>query len=261
MAGRLEGMTEAVVLDYRESPASPGLAGDVACLWTQHVSPGSSPAVHRVLPDGCIDLIWGLDNGVQVAGPDTGPVLAALHPGVRITGLRFRPGRAPRFLGVPASELVDGRAPLGDLWGNEAALLAERLAEAPSQPAAHAAFEAAVHDRLATAEAPDPLIAAIVHRLTAYQARVAALAWDLGVSERQLLRRCEKAVGYGPKKLDRVLRLRRLLGLASRHPEAGLARLAAESGYADQAHLSRDCRQLTGLAPTALMSGMAGSRP
>ena len=150
-------MTDAVVLDYRESPAGPRLADDVACLWTQDVSAGSSPAVHRVFPDGCIDLIWGLDHEVSVAGPDTGAVLVPLHPGARLTGLRFRPGRAARFLGVPSSDLVDARPSLDALWGHEAARLAERIAEAPSREAQAAVLEAAVHDRLATAAEPDQL--------------------------------------------------------------------------------------------------------
>jgi AraC-like DNA-binding protein len=257
-------MNGAVVLGYREAPAEPGLSPDVACLWTQDVSTGSAPAVHRVIPDGCIDLVWGLDDSVQVAGPDTGPVLAALRPGTRLAGLRFRSGRAARFLRVPASELVDTRVSLEEVWAGDSVRLAERLSErlaaAPTRAAQLRILAAMVHERLATAPAPDRLVATAVRQLSAGRAPVAALARDLGVSERHLLRRCQAEVGYGPKKLDRVLRLRRFLRLAGQRPDETLAGLAAESGYADQAHLARDCRQLTGLAPTALLSWPA-SRP
>jgi AraC-like DNA-binding protein len=191
--------------------------------------------------------------GVSVAGPDTGPVLASLRPGARVIGLRFRPGRAARFLGVPASEIVDSRPSLDELWGDDAERLAEQLAAAPTRAAQRLVLEAAVRERLTTAADPDHLVAAAVRRLATRRAPVATLARDLGVSERHLLRRCQAAVGYGPKKLDRVLRLGRLLRLAGRHPGVSLAVLAAECGYADQAHLGRDCRQLTGLVPTALV--------
>ena len=79
------------------------------------------------------------------------------------------------------------------------------------------------------------------------------MARQLGVSERQLHRRCVAAVGYGPVLLRRVLRFRRVV---TRIDAGGalddLAGLAALAGYADQAHLTRESRDLAGLAPVAL---------
>jgi hypothetical protein len=69
------------------------------------------------------------------------------------------------------------------------------------------------------------------------------------VSERRLRRRFVQAVGYGPATYLRVSRFQRAVALAPRAP--GLAALAAAAGYSDQAHLSRDCRALTGLTPRA----------
>ncbi len=83
---------------------------------------------------------------------------------------------------------------------------------------------------------------------------VAELAWRAGLSERQLHRRCLAAFGYGPKTLDRVLRLQRFLALGRADPGAGLARLAADAGYADQAHLGHDCRALAGATPGVLIA-------
>ncbi len=64
----------------------------------------AAPLVQRVVPDGCVDLIWGPD-GPHVAGPDTGHFLAALRPGERFTGIRFRPGAVGEVFGVPPEEL------------------------------------------------------------------------------------------------------------------------------------------------------------
>ena len=74
---------------------------------------------------------------------------------------------------------------------------------------------------------------------------------------RQLRRRCHAAVGYGPKTLQRVLRFRRFVsridaGLPSGQAAHDLAALAVQVGYADQAHLTRECRALAGLTPAAL---------
>ena len=83
---------------------------------------------------------------------------------------------------------------------------------------------------------------------------MAELARQAGLSERQLHRRCVPAFGYGPKTLDRILRLQRFLALGRAEPGAGLARLAADAGYADQAHLGRDCRALAGATPAQLLA-------
>jgi AraC-like DNA-binding protein len=73
------------------------------------------------------------------------------------------------------------------------------------------------------------------------------VAGELGISERQLRRVVEAEVGYGPKRLGRVLRLRRALERVRSGAE--LAEVAYSSGYADQAHFARDCRELAGVPP------------
>jgi AraC-like DNA-binding protein len=110
--------------------------------------------------------------------------------------------------------------------------------------------------RRPTLSRPDTLVLAAARSLGMPGSRVGALSRALAISERQLLRRFDAAVGYGPKTLDRVLRFRRFLSLA---PEVasgddGLARLGAELGYADQAHLSRECVRLSGLSPARLVA-------
>ncbi|MCZ4495406.1 MAG: AraC family transcriptional regulator, partial [Conexibacter sp.] len=75
---------------------------------------------------------------------------------------------------------------------------------------------------------------------------------------RQLRRRFVRAVGYWPATLARVQRFQRFLGHAQRTPGASLARLAADAGYADQAHLARECRRLAGVPPSALLAAGAG---
>ncbi|MGH2718808.1 MAG: helix-turn-helix domain-containing protein, partial [Actinomycetota bacterium] len=82
---------------------------------------------------------------------------------------------------------------------------------------------------------------------------VARLAKALYLSERQLRRRFDAAVGYGPKMLQRVLRFRGLLArLAEPGPAPDLARVASDLGYADQAHLTREARELAGQTPMQL---------
>jgi AraC-like DNA-binding protein len=226
---------------YRERPSRlPG-----AAVWTVAAEVGRE--VGRILPDGCTDLIWD-GRQLLVAGPDTRAHLAERMPGVRYTGLRFPPGTGPAVFGLPAGEVRDRRVRLADVWSaGEARRLAERVAGAPDPGAA---LEALAAGRLRSAAGPDPLDAAVAGQLRAGRP-VADVARGTGLSERQLHRRSLAAFGYGPKTLARVLRMVRALDLARRGEP--LAAVAARTGYADQAHLTREVRSLTGLSPAALL--------
>ena len=107
---------------------------------------------------------------------------------------------------------------------------------------------------LVTERPPDRLVLDAVHLLGRPGARADLVAARLGLGERQLRRRCQAAVGYGPRMLTRVLRFRRFLSRAeAAGTVADLAGLAAEVGYADQAHLTRESTRLAGLPPAALV--------
>lgn len=79
---------------------------------------------------------------------------------------------------------------------------------------------------------------------------IGAIAERVGLSARQLQRRSASAFGYGTKTLQRILRLQRALLLV--RDGARAADSAALSGYADQAHLARDVKELAGVPLTAL---------
>jgi hypothetical protein len=127
----------------------------------------------------------------------------ALAPESRLVGVRLRPGVAGAVLGLPASELCDTVSDAADVLGREvAAALPEELA-AGQDP--HALLRRAVE--LRRVREPDPLVSAAVRALGRPRARVDVVAVELGVSARQLHRRISDAVGYGPKMLQRVLRV------------------------------------------------------
>ena len=209
---------------YEEGPSR--LPGVLA--WRSEAGPAGSTV--RVLPDGCTDLMWWGDELV-VAGPDTTAFLATSPPGACCFALRFRTGVGPALLGVPADELRDRRVPLADLWGPV------RLTG--TDPVA--ALEHLVASRWRD---PDPLLTGVAGLLRAGEP-VAAVAARTGLSARQLHRRSVTAFGYGPKLLARIFRLQRAL----RRARAGtpFATVAATAGYADQAHLSREVRELAGV--------------
>ncbi|MFC5730989.1 MULTISPECIES: helix-turn-helix transcriptional regulator [Nocardioides] len=221
---------------YREFQAPTGLEPSVACLWQQDAVDAGEL---RVVPDGCVDLLWFGDHLI-VAGADTGPLVWKSVP--PIVGVRLRPGVAGGVLGVPASEVRDQMVPLGEFWPE-----AHRLTGFPLHQSEQ--LRALTQLVLRHRSAPDPLTAAAAHMLAEADTRVGTVADDLGVSERQLHRRMSDAVGYGPKTLARVMRLRRLVGTTA----GSLADRAHASGYASQSHMSDEVRRLTGLTPVRFL--------
>ena len=218
----------------------------VACLWAQVTTEGADRA-GLVLPDGCTDLIWEQGRGAFVAGPDTGPAPTTMAAGTVILGVRFRPPAGGPALGIPLSELRDRRVDLADLRPAEAGRLPAAL-----DPQAAAARVLDVTAALLDDGAPDPAVTWAARLLRDPQARTEEVAAAVGLSMRQLRRRCHAAVGYGPKTLQRVLRFRRFVSRIDACPDLDLAAIAAEAGYADQAHLTRECAKLSGLTPAAL---------
>jgi AraC-like DNA-binding protein len=227
--------------DYRERPAPLSLHQAIACIWTRR---GDGSAV-RVLPDGCTDIIWRPSTGALVVGPDTGPVLSPTSKDEFVLGVRLRPGAGGAAYGLPLWEIRDRRVALTDLGLDPVGELHGGL-----DPQTAMARLIALATRLAHHRPPDLAVQAATLRLSDPRQRIDRLADDVGLSDRQLRRRFNDAVGYGPKTLQRVLRLQRFRTMRSLE----LVRAAAEAGYADQAHLTHDCRRLTGLSPSGLRS-------
>jgi methylphosphotriester-DNA--protein-cysteine methyltransferase len=231
---------------YREYRPPVGLEAVVACLWERQPA---EPRAQRVVPDGCVDLIWLAERELVIAGADTRPRSVELPAQARSSGIRLRPGAAGAVLGLPASEVCDRQVAAASVWGARAATLQDAIAGAA--PARRLELLAGAVARRAAE--PDALVIAAARRLAVPGVRIAGVAAELGVSERQLHRRMRAAVGYGPKMLARVARLRRLVALA----DESLASRALDAGYANQAHMNDEVRRLTGTTPVRFLKDAA----
>jgi AraC-like DNA-binding protein len=219
------------------------LGVDGAVMWSRDGAAEERTA--RILPDGCIDLIWSAGR-VMVAGPDTTAREVRTPAGVSYVAVRFAPGQAPALLGVPADRLRDSQPDLDDIWPGRGRRLAERVSDASDRPAALAALVLAGLRR----SRPDALAREVARRLRGGEP-VERVADSVGLSPRQLHRRSLAAFGYGPKTLARVLRLDRAMSLA--RAGSALADVAATAGYSDQAHFTREVRSLAGVTPRVLL--------
>lgn len=244
---------------YVERIPVSALAGRVRTVWVQCTGP--LPYLQRNLPTGGVELHCPIGELPRLVGPLTGPSAHALPAYTTVVGARFWPGAASPVLGLPADELVDLTVQLNDLWGGAAARLGELLAAAPGPDAALEMLQRYLVCRQERMVRSDPLIAEAVRRLMPWQpVEIDPLAAQLAISTSQLRRRFLTTVGVGPKVLQRTLRFQGYLALAQAAagrpvPDGRVADLAAEVGYADHAHLSRECLRLTGVTPRELLGG------
>jgi AraC-like DNA-binding protein len=241
---------------YRETGPPPGFAQAVECFWSSEAPAPGAPQRHHVLPDGCMDILFDfraeMREPVTIVGTMSRALVVETGGATDLFGIRFRPGGLPALLRLDAAELRDASLDLAAIAGPLARELWERLAEA--SPSARPGIAA-------RALPPSP-----VDRLVAHcAARIAASAGTLPIAELERstgagARRIERAfarhVGVGPKVFARIARFRALVA-AAQAGEGGWADLAAAAGYADQPHMTREFRHLSGLSPGEWLASAA----
>jgi len=84
----------------------------VDCFWFRFTGDDGADLRPRIVPDGCIDIVWVGDREPSIVGPATRSALPTLPSHCICIGVRFRPGMAPSLLGIPAHELVNMEVPL-----------------------------------------------------------------------------------------------------------------------------------------------------
>ncbi len=251
---------------YRQFRPPPHLSAFVDAFWLYLPAEGATEAPElRVLPDGCIDLIAGLGLGrpgesvaptsLEVCGPTDRHRLVGLPPAVAWAGARFRIGAAARLLDIHPPDLLRSQVPALDCSCGYAALL-DRMAICPTPGRALEAmssFLSTLADRARMGPNDDRTARAIsMLGRPGGDARVSQVARTLEVSERTLHRDVRAAVGLSPKSLGRVLRFQRLLARLESGSFADLCSLALDTGYSDQAHMTREVAEFAGVTPTAL---------
>jgi AraC-like DNA-binding protein len=218
---------------------------------------GFSDIIFRAFGDGASGIAKGDIHAVgaqpqafDIPDPDVSATLV----------VRFRPGAAHLFFRVPMNELTDSVVPLQELWGTAGSELLDRLMETPATATWLNVVENALNAQLEQAEAlrtssvPVAALAAETIARSSEAQSVHAVAKQLGLSERQLLRRFQEAIGLGPKQYARIARFQRAILIASKSDSPRWAELSVEAGYCDQAHLIYDCQKLTGMSPIQFMS-------
>jgi AraC-like DNA-binding protein len=207
---------------------------------------------------------WQIESGTQrsaqrhdsfVAGLHTAPSLVEGADAWACIELRLTPLGARRLLGRPMHELVNRTLDLDELLP-EARDLNGRLRDTSAWDERFDLVESFLLRRMDESAPPPPAVEWSWARLQRSHGRtpISALADELGWSHRRLIARFRDHLGLPPKVLARVLRFGRAVELLGGSPSAGLAAVAYDCGYFDQAHMNRDFRELAGTTPATLVA-------
>jgi AraC-like DNA-binding protein len=163
-------------------------------------------------------------------------------------GAQLLPGAAEVLFGVHADELSGRHTPLDDLWGREVAWMREQLMETAPIHQRIDRLESMLVARLSMRRAIHPAVMYALDQLRTSRS-IRGIVQATGYSHRTLITLFRRSVGLTPKQFRRVLRFQRALERVSAAPASSLAGVAIEAGFSDQAHFSREFRELAGVTP------------
>lgn len=236
------------LLWFSDSPARPDGAGRERVLPTggMHVVLRLTRDPLRVYRDAH-DTDGDLVGTSVIGGARAGFYVRDVSRPSCSVGALLRPGGALPLLGAPADAFAERHTDLEQVWGREVDGMAERLLALSDPHERLAAFEALLQSRVPRVRALHPAVAHAIARFDEGAWDVGATIRESGYSHRHFVTLFREAAGLTPKRYCRVLRLQHVIGRLQRG--LGPAEVALESGFADQAHLTRELRALSGVTP------------
>jgi len=240
---------------------------------TAYTVQGAGLSRQRELPNGSAVLVFNLGSELRVedtkgrrhrfsnpaafySGPSDSYVVTETDGAQEGIVVELTLPGARRLLGRPLNELRDSMISLADLLGSRAYDVLERIVEARSPVARLALLEAAIEARIMEADdrsARDLERAWNLQHVRGGRMPISELADAVGCSRKHLAVRFDREFGLSPKLLARIMRFDRAIRIVRFGNVTTWSDLAAECGYADQAHMAREFVAMAGDPPTALL--------
>ncbi len=258
-------------LQYHELAPPSHLRPHIRCIWRLRGAPpiGAASAAEPIVPDGCVELVLNMGDPfvrrmpdgtshVQplrlVAGQISRSISIAAPRHIDLWGVRFHPWSAASFLGVSANELRDEFLTIDDAAPSLDASF-RRLGDRDSDDGRFATIVSVLEARSARVRATDDVLPDLV-RLASHgneSLSVRGLARRASLSTRRVQTLFRDRVGLAPKRLMRITRFQRALGLARANDSLSWSAIAARAGYYDQAHLIHEAQDIVGCTPAELL--------
>lgn len=254
-------------MNYQTFQPHSDLASVVKCYWTLEIPPLKDVQRQRIIPDGCIDMIFILGDDVKrytsgdefilqpremVLGQITDAFYVEPTGYVNSFAVRFYPFGFANFVSTPINTLANKETPITELLGEEPARqLSRAIQEAKDTEQRIAILENFLLARLSESTTIDNIVKATIDTLLQTKGSAGIntiLGSDLS-KRRQLERKFMKQIGISPKQLGKVIRLQTALKMMLNTPSESFTSIAYESDYFDQAHFIKDFKEFTGTTP------------
>lgn len=254
-------------MNYQTFEPHSDLRSLVKCYWTLEVPAETPPVRQRILPDGCIEMIFILGDDIKrytikedyilqpramVLGQITEPFFVEPTGAVHSFAARFYPYGFANFTAIPLKELANKETPVSLLFGESAAgALEQQMINAPDTQARISVVEDFLLQKLKDANVIDTIVKTTVDTMLQTNGSLpinTMLKGELS-KRRQLERKFAHQIGLSPKQLGKVIRLQTALKLLLNRQAESLTQIAYDSEYYDQAHFIRDFKEFTGVSP------------
>ncbi len=253
--------------------APPGILQPfIKCFWTLEAPPQPVEEKQRIVPDGCMEMIFHYgdrykqyrDDGTFIIQPRCfvfGQITSSLEIAPTgasgIVAARFQPDGFIPFSSYPLSLMENKAVPLSELFDDGVKQLEEQVLNASSNSDRINFITEFLQKNLETPEAADRIIKTSLDALLQSNGsmNVDDLADHLQINRRQLERKFSAAIGLSPKQFSKMIRLQSTLKAMQLKQYTSLTSLAYENGYYDQAHFIKDFKEFTGISPRKFYEG------
>jgi AraC-like DNA-binding protein len=253
-------------MDYQVYTPSEELQPFVKCYWTLDDPVNETLTKQRVVPDGCMEMIFHhgdlyrqyFDDGTSVLQPRSfifGQITTYLEIAPTgtsgIIAARFLPEGLAPFLPVSVSALEDKAVDMRALFGDKGKTLEEGILKATNTKQRLQLIESFLLSLLEQPQTIDTITKACVEAIIGSQGQMdmTELAGQVNINRRNMERRFASVIGISPKQLSKVVRLQATLRMLEQKKFTNLTSLAYENGYYDQAHFIKDFKEFTGISP------------
>ena len=258
-------------MNYQVYTPSPELQPFIKCFWSLDDEKQDEPVKQKVLPDGCMEMIFHygdhyqqyFEDGSSIIQPKSfvfGQITKYIE--IAPTGIsgiisaRFLPDGISPFLNKPLTALENKAVPIADLFGEDGNKLEENVINAKDNNERIKLIETFLLSELTEQRTIDAITKSCVDLIFQSQGQIgsAELADKMNINRRNIERKFISAIGISPKQLARVARLQATLKMLEQNKSATLTEIAYENGYYDQAHFIKDFREFTGISPKSFFA-------
>ena len=259
-------------MNYQTFQPHSDLNSLVKCHWALEVPAGYSSEKQRIVPDGCMELIFILGDDIKrytsendfiiqpraiVVGQITEPFTIQPVGYVHCFATRFYPYGVSNFIKTPLKNLENKETPIAELFGQSTAdELEQKIIHAIDTQQRIEIIENFLQNKLNEKDTIDNIVKSTVDTLlaTSGSTPIKAILKDDLSKRRQLERNFLKQIGMSPKQLSRVVRLQTALKLLLNQKTETFTEIAYESEYYDQNHFIKDFKEFTGTTPKEFLA-------